>query len=61
MDEQRRLDLAAMTDEELLELERSLERALNAFREVGATADPSLHSVRVDVLVEWALRAQERA
>ena len=59
MNEQRRLDLALLSDQELTDLEESVGQAIYVARESGAGIPPSLYSLRVEILVEQALKAQE--
>ena len=59
MDEQRRLDLACLTEEGLSDLVEAVAYRVRSARDQGLDPSPDLLDLRVDLLVEQALRRQE--
>jgi hypothetical protein len=59
MDDQRRLDLALIGDEEFDELVQSISYRIRAARDVGEDVPGDLLHLRCELLVEQALRRQE--
>jgi hypothetical protein len=59
VDQQRSLEMACLTEEQLDELEERVGYALRSARDQGLIPDQGLHRIHVDVLVERAIRAQE--
>lgn len=59
MNEQRRLDLACMSDEDLQQLANRTAFAVRNARDVGTLPDPELVSLDVQITIERALRVQE--